>query len=419
MRDIVLAKQFKDANITFACQNLKGNIIDKIPYKTIILKSDDIDELIKLIKEKDIELLVIDHYGINHEDEKRIKKESDVTILSFDDSYEKHYCDIVLNHNIFADKKRYCDLTPSWTKFLCGEKYTLIRDEFKKDKKIKRVFLAMGGADTANLNIKILKVLKKFKHIKVDIITTDANKNLKELKSYTKDKKWIKLHVNSNKIAKLMKKADFAIITPSVVLHEVLYMELPFIAIKTADNQKEFIDYLKKNRYFYMEKLDKKSLFNMIASQLIDIVPFYKLKANEKEMVLKWRNDDSIKRWMFHKKSISLNEHLDFIKKLPFLSSSRYFLVKYVQRPIGVIDLTNIDYKTNSAYIGLYAKPTLKGVGGYLLNTLIKYSKDELGLKKLIAQLYDNNQKALYLYEKFNFKTIQKDRDILTMELDI
>jgi len=106
MRDLVLAKKFKDANITFACQNLDGNIIDKIPYETVMLKSDDIEELIKLIKEKDIELLVIDHYDINHEDEKRIKEGTGVTVLSFDDTYEKHYCDIVLNHNIFADKKR-------------------------------------------------------------------------------------------------------------------------------------------------------------------------------------------------------------------------------------------------------------------------------------------------------------------------
>ena len=264
MRDLVLAKKFKDANITFACQNLDGNIIDKIPYETVMLKSDDIEELIKLIKEKDIELLVIDHYDINHEDEKRIKEGTGVTVLSFDDTYEKHYCDIVLNHNIFADKKRYKNLTPSWTKILCGKKYTLIRDEFKKEKKKKRVFLSMGGADTANLNIKILKVLKKFKDIKVDVITTDANKNLKKLKSYTKDKKWIKLHINSNKMAKLMKKADFAIITPSVVLHEVLYMELPFIAIKTADNQKEFIDYLKKKEYQAIEDFSKNALYNKL-----------------------------------------------------------------------------------------------------------------------------------------------------------
>lgn len=65
-------------------------------------------------------------------------------------------------------------------------------------------------------------------------------------------------------MAKLMKKADLAIITPSVVLHEVLYMELPFIAIKTADNQKEFVDYLKKKKYQIIEYFSKNTLYNKL-----------------------------------------------------------------------------------------------------------------------------------------------------------
>ena len=40
----------------------------------------------------------------------------------------------------------------------------------------------MGGADTANLNPKILEVLSKFQNIKVYLVTTTANKHLEELK---------------------------------------------------------------------------------------------------------------------------------------------------------------------------------------------------------------------------------------------
>ena len=34
----------------------------------------------------------------------KIKKETTVTILSFDDIYKTHHCDILLNHNIYAKK---------------------------------------------------------------------------------------------------------------------------------------------------------------------------------------------------------------------------------------------------------------------------------------------------------------------------
>ena len=95
----------------------------------------------------------------------------------------------------------------------------------------------MGGADTANLNPKILEVLSQFQNIKVYLVTTTANKHLEELKEYCKDKNWIKLGINSNKVAKFMRKSDLAIVTPSVILNEVYFMGIGFIAIKTTNKR--------------------------------------------------------------------------------------------------------------------------------------------------------------------------------------
>ncbi len=104
-----------------------------------------------------------------------------------------------------------------------------------------KVFLAIGGTDHSNINIKILKVLSKFKNIKVNLVTTSANSNLDILKQYCKEKDFIKLYIDTNNIAKLMKESSFAIVSASVILNEVYFMQLPFIAIKTASNQKEYI----------------------------------------------------------------------------------------------------------------------------------------------------------------------------------
>jgi len=279
MRDLVLAKQYPNAEIIFATQKLEGNINHKIKeagYEIEILKSNDIDELDAMIKKKEIDLLVIDHYGIAYEDEKILKTNNPkLKILSFDDTYERHYCDILLNHNISADVSRYKGLVPNGCELRCGSRYTLLRDEFYKYKRKKRapinkrrskikVFLAMGGADHSNINIKILKVIENFKNIEVILVTTTANRHLKELKNYCKNKKWIKLHINSNMIAKLMSRSDFAIVTPSVTLNEIYFMNIPFIAIKSAGNQKDINNYLKKNRFLQMDKYNKKYLIDKI-----------------------------------------------------------------------------------------------------------------------------------------------------------
>ena len=268
MRDLVLATKYakKGYQVIFATQNLSGNINHKIKEQNlqiIILKSNSKKELVKLINTLNIDLLVIDHYEINYKKEKYIKDKTNIKILSFDDTYEKHNCDILYNHNISANKKRYKTLVPRNCKLKCGSKYTLLRDEFKKykNKKYKpnkkfTFFIAMGGADTSNLNINILKVLKEFKNIKINLVTTTANKNLNVLKKYCKDKKYINLYINSNKIAKLISKSDFGIITPSVSANELIYMKLVFIAIKTASNQKDIYNYLEVNNYLVLKKYD-------------------------------------------------------------------------------------------------------------------------------------------------------------------
>ena len=270
MRDLVLAKQFPHAKILFATQDLNGNINHKIiesGYEIINLKYNDKDELVKVLKEKHVDLLVIDHYRIDYTYESYIKENIDVKILALDDTYEKHNCDILLNHNISADKKKYKDLVPKDCELRCGSKYTLLRDEFYEAKKQKTVFLAMGGADHSNLNIKILKVLEGFENIKTIVVTTNANQNLDGLKKYVQDKENIKLHVNANNIAKLMKKSDFAIVTPSVTVNEVYFMRLPFIAIKTAKNQDEIYKFLKKN-FLVLSEFNK----NQLKTKIIKIL---------------------------------------------------------------------------------------------------------------------------------------------------
>ena len=293
MRDLVLAQKYakKGHHITFATQDLQGNINHKIleaGYKIEILKTSDIAEMNALITKFKINRIVIDDYDIDYNYEKKLKLTNPtVKILSFDDTYEKHYCDILLNHNISGAKKKYKGLVPKHCKLKCGSKYTLLRNEFiiekkklknkikKKNNKFKTIFLGMGGADHSNINIKILKVLKRFKNtsnIKVNLVTTNANKNLKELEEYCKNKKWINLHINANKIAKLMGKSDLAIVTPSVTVNEVHYIEIPFIAIKTADNQMDMYTYLKKKKYLVLENFDKSKLEKNIKKMIRKLI---------------------------------------------------------------------------------------------------------------------------------------------------
>jgi UDP-2,4-diacetamido-2,4,6-trideoxy-beta-L-altropyranose hydrolase/UDP-4-amino-4,6-dideoxy-N-acetyl-beta-L-altrosamine N-acetyltransferase len=441
MRDLVLAEQFPEAKIIFAVQDLSGNINHKIKekhYPVQLLSSNDIEELLALIEKHQAEMLVIDHYGIDIVFEKALKERyPSMVLMVLDDTYEAHHCDILLNHNVYAKAEDYKDLVPEECELRCGEKYTLLREEFLIEKQKGRqnrndpakldVLVAMGGADHSNLNIKILKTLENFPAVHPHVVTTTANRFLPELRSYAADKKNITLHINTDHVARLMNKADFAIVTPSVTVNEIVYMNTPFIAIKTADNQRYMYEYLEKNNYPVLKTFDtydlKNSIQRMIDHISIELVNFTDLTLDEKKMGLKWRNHPNISKWMFTQKPISLNAHLDYIESLKSRKDRVYFLVKKASRAIGVIDFTNIDHDNKRAELGIYSNPQIKGVGSILMTSILDYAFGVLKIETLASEVFKENSAAIKLYRRYNFKDTgtkeMGNRQILQMELDI
>ena len=60
-----------------------------------------------------------------------------------------------------------------------------------------------------------------------------------------------------------MAKSEFGIITPSVISYEAIFMNLEFLAIQTADNQKEITKYLKR-KYKVINEREIKKIKNFI-----------------------------------------------------------------------------------------------------------------------------------------------------------
>jgi UDP-4-amino-4,6-dideoxy-N-acetyl-beta-L-altrosamine N-acetyltransferase len=112
---------------------------------------------------------------------------------------------------------------------------------------------------------------------------------------------------------------------------------------------------------------------------------------------------------------------LNFIETLKSCADKLYFLVKQNSSYIGVIDFTNIDKESKSSEFGLYANIELKGMGKVLLNSICEYGFNTLHIDKLIAEVFAENERAVDLYKKFNFKEITKkivnNKEVICMEL--
>jgi UDP-2,4-diacetamido-2,4,6-trideoxy-beta-L-altropyranose hydrolase/UDP-4-amino-4,6-dideoxy-N-acetyl-beta-L-altrosamine N-acetyltransferase len=429
MRDLVLAKQFDD--VLFAVLELEGNINHKITaagFAFAVLADSSAETLAKLIKEQGAETLVIDHYGIDYTYEKRIKELTGVKIFCLDDTYEKHFCDVLLNHNIYADGARYKGLVPDGCELRCGAEYTLLRDEFIEEKAKGRapdrysVFIAMGGADTAGLNIKILDVLRRFPHIRAKVVTTSANAGLSALKaaisSYNAE-----LFVDCGKIAEVMGGCGLAIITPSVTMGEALCLGMDIIAVKTADNQNEMFRYAKANGITALEEFDADRLFSSVcgyfSEDCVGLTDFTALTERESADVLRWRNDDSVRFNMYNTHTISVDEHKGFIESLKTRTDKQCFVVRRGADAVGVINFSGIS--PESVVMGIYAVPDVKGAGKTLMGAIKAYAFDTLKSGKIISEVFADNEKAHRLYERFGFAAVGErtvnDRKVIVMEL--
>jgi UDP-4-amino-4,6-dideoxy-N-acetyl-beta-L-altrosamine N-acetyltransferase len=136
---------------------------------------------------------------------------------------------------------------------------------------------------------------------------------------------------------------------------------------------------------------------------------FINLSYEDKIKVLIWRNHLETSKWMI-KKFISIKEHLNFINSLKKIQNKKYFLLD----DIGVVYFI---IKDNLVEIGLYKNPNKKKVGTKLMEFALNYAFEILKAKKIVLFVYENNKKAINLYKKFGFKTVDKKDNLIKMEL--
>lgn len=100
----------------------------------------------------------------------------------------------------------------------------------------------------------------------------------------------------------------------------------------------------------------------------IDFTNIYKLKDYsfknfvilsdaEIDSVWEWRNDIRIRRYFYNTDIIPYENHVAFVSELHKRKDVSYWLVFRKERPIGVMDMVNIDWVRNTATLGFYIAP--------------------------------------------------------------
>lgn len=130
-------------------------------------------------------------------------------------------------------------------------------------------------------------------------------------------------------------------------------------------------------------------------------ISFNDLTEEEQIKVLRWRNHPGVRSQMYHKQTISLAEHKNFLAQLPTQEKKFYWLLKEGDTDLGVIDI--VDYREEASEWGFYLNPDLfgKGKATHLLFHALNFFFKTLKFSKLYGFCHYKNIRALLFHDLF------------------
>lgn len=131
-----------------------------------------------------------------------------------------------------------------------------------------------------------------------------------------------------------------------------------------------------------------------------------KLSIDDIEIVRNWRNSPEIASYMYTENNISNEQQLAWFKSLDF-NNSRYWIIEFNEKKLGLASITGIDYNLQSCYWAFYLGDTSvrgAGVGAKVEFNVINYVFNELKLNKLRCEVLVTNDNVIRMHEKFGFR---------------
>lgn len=136
-------------------------------------------------------------------------------------------------------------------------------------------------------------------------------------------------------------------------------------------------------------------------------------------LVLRWRNDPEVSRYMIYQSEITMDEHLAWFASLG--NFSHYLMIRYKGREIGVFNLRDIDPDEPSAEAGIFiGEPEFRKsfIPMLCILAMMDVCFDVLGMKKLTARVRKDNIDALRMNEELGYTLADMYDDAYHMRVE-
>jgi len=386
------------------------------------------------------DIVILDGYHFTTDYQRIIKKNGN-GLICIDDLHAHHFvADAVINHAGGINASDYS--VEAYTKLYLGPSFALLRKPFLEAAKrtprkvnLNNAFINMGGADSSNHTLAILKQVMSIPSIQeIHIVLGSAYSSTNELKAFCQNYPYIQLHYNltAEAMCKLMEDCGIAICPPSTVSYEYCSVKGLCFLKQTAANQMNMFNYLtSRGLAFPFEKiyqvLDSANQYinDVIRNQLtylcaqieqncnsiieqvsisIEQVQLRRATPADLALYFQWTNDSEVRKNAFHQDMISLEQHRKWFAKKLSDPNAILYVCERKGVPVGQvrIDLENqngiISYSVDKSHRG-------KGIGKILIRQTIEALLTTFAdrYKILIAKVRPENTPSVQIFQSLGF----------------
>lgn len=201
----------------------------------------------RVMNEKKIDCLVVDHYGLDASFERAARGDARVVAVIDDLADRPHDCDVIVDADPGRRAAAYARAGAGRARTLLGTRYALLRSEIGRLRMDRpragasgsRVLITLGGADPAGLSGRILAALPKggAPGIEAALVVGPANRRRQRLVRQAAAR-GVACLVAPRDLLRRMAGASVVVTAAGTTCWELACLGVPVIVVVTAENQR-------------------------------------------------------------------------------------------------------------------------------------------------------------------------------------
>lgn len=122
--------------------------------------------------------------------------------------------------------------------------------------------------------------------------------------------------------------------------------------------------------------------------------------------VLEWRNSEWIRANMYTDHIISIDEHSAWLERINKDETPTFMIFEFQWKPIGVVNVTQIDNRNNKCHWGFYMGEigVPRGCGAIMGFMGLEYFFEKLNIRKICSEVFAFNKASIKYHKKLGFR---------------